>query len=130
MQALASIAEIVQEILKRKYLQYTQPSSRTQPSDSAFRLSLPTQPSDSAFRIIAYLQRYLPYIARGSRTPSDVLQWEETSAVGRPTTADDWSDFVRRTSSWGDRAFRQNMASDPEDLLRMILAILDSPILQ
>ena len=104
MQALASMAEIVQKVVAIN----------------------PTELQDSASCIVTYLQLYLPYIARGSRTPSDVLRWEEITAEGRPTTADDWSDFVRRTTSWGDRAFRQNMTSDPEDLLRTFLAILPS----
>ena len=104
MQALASIAKIVEEIVKIQPLEH----------------------QDSALRIITYLQRDLLYIARGSHTPSDVLQWEEIRAEGRRTTVDDWLDFVRRATSWGDKAFRRNMTSDPEDLLRTILAILPS----
>ena len=77
-------------------------------------------------RIITHLQRYLPYIARGSRTPGDAPQWEDIRAEGRRTTVDDWLDFVRRATSWGDRAFRKNMASDPEDLLRTFIAVLPS----
>ena len=87
MQALASIAEIVEEVVKIQPLEF----------------------QDAALRIITYLQRYLPYIARGSHTPSDILQWEEIRAEGRRTTVDDWLDFVRRATSWGDKAFRRNM---------------------
>ncbi len=67
MQALASIAEIIQKIVAIN----------------------PTELQDSAFLIITYLQLYLPSIARGPRTPSDVLRWDEISAEGRLTTADD-----------------------------------------
>ena len=62
-QALASIAEIVEEIVKIQ----------------------PLGLQDSALRIITYIQRYLPYIARGSHTPNDVLQWEEIRVEGRRT---------------------------------------------